>query len=277
LDPDHLQEVESWRRGRVERLTSPGGYLTLVGLTWLEPGPNRFGSAPDNEVRLPEGAAPAHVGTFFLEGDRVRVQAEAGAELTLDGEPVAERELTKDIDGEPDILQVRDLKLYVIQRADAIGVRVKDPNSVARREFRGIEYFPVDSSYRMRVPLQRYEPPREMVIPSALGPPQVYTALGEIELEHGGERWTMVPVTEGGLDGQEMFFIFGDLTNGVETFGWGRFLYGTLHEDDTISLDFNRAYNPPCAFSPHSTCPLPPPENRLAVRIEAGERAYERH
>ena len=129
----------------------------------------------------------------------------------------------------------------------------------------------------MRVPLERYDSPHQITVPSAVGPPQTFTAEVEVEVNLGGETFRLEPVLEEGVPEDELFFIFGDLTNGVETYGGGRFLYGKLNQDGTVSLDFNEAYNPPCAFTAHATCPLPPPENRLAVRIEAGEKTYAKH
>ncbi|TDI13658.1 MAG: DUF1684 domain-containing protein [Acidobacteria bacterium] len=275
-DPDHVQEIEEWREARVKRLQSETGWLTLVGLHWLEPGENRFGTDKDNEVVLPEGTAPGLVGTFVLEDGRVRVRAESGVGLTLAEEPVTERPLASDHDGPPDILRVRDLHLYVIQRGERIGIRVKDSNSPVLRDFHGLDYFPVDTRYRMQLPFQRYESAREISIPSVLGTSEPSLALGFVEFELEGRQWTLVPVVSD-ADDRDLFFIFGDLTNGKETYGAGRFVYGELGDDDTVSLDFNKSYNPPCVFTPFATCPLPPPENRLTLRILAGERTYSAH
>ncbi len=275
-DPDHVLEIEDWRAGRVMRLQSETGWLTLAGLHWLEPGENRFGTGGDNEIVLPEGTAPGLAGTFVLEDGRVRVRAEPGAGLTVADEPVTERQLASDLEGAPDVLRVRDLRLYVIQRGERIGIRVKDPDSPVLRDFHGLDHFPIDSSYRMRLPLQRYESMREISVPSVLGTSEPALAPGYVEFERDGRKWQLVPVVED-ADDQDLFFIFGDLTNGVETYGAGRFVYGQLGEDDMVALDFNKSYNPPCVFTPFATCPLPPPENRLLLRIEAGEKSYVLH
>jgi uncharacterized protein (DUF1684 family) len=275
-DADHVREVEDWRASRVTRLQSETGWLSLVGLHWLEPGESRFGTGEDNEIALPQGTAPGLAGTFVLEDGRVRVRAEPGAGLTVADEPVTERELASDHEGSPDILRVRDLRLYVLERGGRIGIRVKDPGSSVLRDFHGLDYFPVDSSYRMRLPLQRYEAMREMSIPSANGVSQPLLAPGYVEFERDGRQWQLIPVVSD-ADDRDLFFIFGDLTNGVETYGAGRFVYGQLGEDDMVALDFNKSYNPPCVFTPFATCPLPPPENRLLLRIEAGEMTYAHH
>jgi len=275
-DPGNVREIEDWREGRVTRLQSETGWLSLVGLHWLEPGESRFGTSGDNEIVLPEGTTPDRAGTFILEDGRVRVRAEPGAGLTVGDEPVSQRDLASDHDGSPDILRVRDLRMYVIQRGDRIGIRVKDPNSEVRRDFLGLDYFPIDSSYRMQLPLQRYESPREISVPSVLGTSQPRLALGFVEFERDGRQWQLVPVVSD-ADDRELFFIFGDLTNGKETYGAGRFVYGELADDDMVALDFNKSYNPPCVFTPFATCPLPPKENRLTLRIEAGELSYGGH
>ena len=275
-DPDHVREIEDWREERVTGLQSETGWLTLVGLYWLEPGESRFGTGGDNEIVLPQGTAPGLAGTFILEAGRVQVRAEPGAGLTVADEPVTERQLASDHEGSPDILRVGDLHLYVIQRGERIGVRIKDPHSPVLRDFHGLDYFPVDSSYRMRLPLQRYEAMREMSIPSANGVSQPMLAPGYVEFERDGRHWQLIPVVSD-ADDREPFFIFGDLTNGKETYGAGRFVYGQLGEDDMVALDFNKSYNPPCVFTPFATCPLPPPENRLLLRIEAGEKSYADH
>ena len=275
-DPDHVRELEDWRAGRVTRLQSGTGWLSLAGLHWLEPGENRFGTGEDNEIVLPQGTAPDLAGTFVLEDGRVRVRAEAGAGLTMADEPVTEREMASDHESSPDILRVRDLRLYVIQRGERIGIRVKDPDSPVLRDFHGLDHFPIDSSYRMRLPLQRYETMREISVPSVLGTSEPWLAPGYVEFERDGRQWQLIPVVYE-ADDRDLFFIFGDLTNGVETYGAGRFLYGELGEDDMVALDFNRSYNPPCVFTPFATCPLPPPENRLTLRIEAGEKSYAPH
>jgi uncharacterized protein (DUF1684 family) len=275
-DPEHVREVEAWREYRLGRLQSETGWLAVVGLHWLSPGENRFGTAESNEIVLPEGTAPDLAGTLVLADGKVRVRPEPDAGITLDGQPLAEREIHSDHDGSPDILRVGDLHLYLIQRGERIGLRVKDPNSPVRSGFRGLDYFPIDSSYRMRLPLQRYEAPREVQVPSVLGKPTPMHSLGEVEFEREGRNWTLVPVVYD-LSDTELFFIFGDTTNGKETYGGGRFVYADLDEDDMVHLDFNKSYNPPCVFTPFATCPLPPESNRLALRIEAGEKNYADH
>ena len=163
-DPDYATAIEEWRNNRDERLRSASGWLTLVGLHWLEPGENPFGSDPDNAVALPESRAPDRAGSFILEDGTVRVRPEQGAGVTLDGEPVIERQLRTDADGEPDILELGSLTMQVIRREDRFGIRVKDSQSEVLASFSGMEYFPVDATYRVNATFVPYDPPREVQI-----------------------------------------------------------------------------------------------------------------
>ncbi|MBI4161303.1 MAG: DUF1684 domain-containing protein, partial [Acidobacteria bacterium] len=211
-----------------------------------------------------------------LEQGRVRIRPAPDSGITLEGEPVGEREIRDDSAGEADVLRLGRLHLTVIRRRDRLGVRVRDPESRVRKEFQGMEYFPPDPLYRVRTRLVPYEPARAVLVPNVLGTPEPMTAPGYVDLDLNGEKVRLVPVLED-PSGRELFFIFGDATNGRETYGAGRFLYADLAEDGTVTVDFNKAYTPPCAFSPYATCPLPPPENRLALRIEAGEKFSGHH
>jgi uncharacterized protein (DUF1684 family) len=143
-------------------------------------------------------------------------------------------------------------------------------------EFQGLDYYPIDPEQRMRLELVRYEPPKEVSVPNVLATPVPMLAPGYVEFERDGKTWTLTPVVNDPTD-TDMFFIFGDLTNGPETYGAGRFLHGDLGEDGFVEVDFNKAYNPPCAFTAFATCPLPLEENRLMLRIEAGEKKYGGH
>jgi uncharacterized protein (DUF1684 family) len=164
VDPDYAAGIETWRAEREERLRSETGWLTVVGLYWLEPGENSFGSGADNRVVLPEGRGPEVAGSFFLGDDKVTVRAGASSGVTLEGEAVTERELRTDVEGKPDILELDDLAFYVIQRGARYGIRIKDPRSEMLREFTGVESFPVDPSYRVEAAFVPYDPPKEVQI-----------------------------------------------------------------------------------------------------------------
>jgi uncharacterized protein (DUF1684 family) len=273
---DHRAEVERWKAQRSERLRRDDGWLTLVGLYWLAPGENRFGTDRANELLFPEGTAPGHLGAFDLKDGVVRVRVASGATVTHEGKPVREMELQSDAAGSPTILQHGSLKFHAIKRGDRFGIRLKDSQAKALREFRGMEYFPFDEGWRVTARFEPYSPAREITVPNVTGEPTRETVPGALVFEKNGKSYRLDPVAEEGSE--ELFIIFGDQTNGHETYGAGRFVYAPQPDSaGRVVLDFNRSYNPPCVFTPYATCPLPPPQNKLALRIEAGEKSYEGH
>lgn len=271
-DPAYLAEIDAWRAQRLERLTSDDGWLTVVGLDWLAPGVNRFGSDPTGEIPLPASGIPALAGTVeVLDDGSVVVRAAADGPVTVNGEPIAESILHSDAQGPPDVVGVGSLRFYIIERGGRLAARVKDPHSSARAEFSGISSFPIDPRYRVTAHLEPYPEPKEVQIPTVVGTPTTMLAPGVLEFDLIGEHLTLEPFVSA-VDDPEYFLIFRDLTSGDTTYGAGRFLSAeAAGEDGTTILDFNYAYNPPCAFTPYATCPLPPPENALAVAVEAGE------
>ncbi len=271
-DPALLKAEKAWRQQRLARLTAPDGWLTLVGLHWLRPGENSAGSAPSSRVTLP--GAPPEVGTFILSPDgSVVFEAAPGADVTLGGEPVTRRELRTDADGGPDILHVGRLLFYVIKRGDRLAVRVKDPRSPRRTHFLGLDYYPIDPSYRVTATFEPFAHPKKVTVPTVVGVSETMEAPGMVHFTLHGRKLSLEPLIESPGD-TSFFFIFRDATSGKETYGAGRFLSAEAPKNGTLVLDFNRAYNPPCAFTPYATCPLPPPENVLPVAIRAGEKKY---
>ena len=254
----YTTEIEQWRRQREENLKRDGGWLSVAGLFWLHPGPNTFGHDKSNDIVLPDGAA--HAGTFELRGDKVAVKKDG-----------TERELWPD---SMDAAKVGRLSLFVIKRGDKYGIRLKDPDSEYRRKFHGIEYFPPKEEYR--VTGKWVESPSKIPILNILGQTEHMESPGYAVFTLHGKEYHLRPVLET-ADAKELFYIFRDQTSAKETYGAGRFLYSAMPKDGKVELDFNKAYNPPCAFTPYATCPLPPAENRLAVRIEAGEKKYGEH
>ncbi len=271
----YIQEIQQWHAARVASLRSENGWLTLVGLAWLGPGENSFGSDPDSAVILPAGKAPARAGVFLLDDDGVTVVPVAEGVL-LDGRPATRRRLRADADGSPDILTVGSLRLHIIRRGEKYGVRIKDPASSRRREFAGVETFPLDPAWRIEGRWEAYPEPRQRQVPTVTGTPAAMFAPGRAHFTLAGQEMTLEPVMDSPQD-QELFFIFKDKTTGRDTYGGGRFLYSPLPRDGRVILDFNKAYNPPCAFTPYATCPLPPPGNTLPIRVEAGEKKVNSH
>lgn len=267
----YFDEIESWRAGRIERLQRPDGWLTLVGLAWLQPGDNSVGSAEGSVVALPAGA-PARLGTIRVVGDEATFTAAPAVEVTSAGEPVSTVRLRSDRDGNPTVLTHGTVSFYLIGRNGRLAVRVKDSEAAARKRFAGIEHFPVDPKWRVEA---RFEPApagHEIEVPNALGYLEKMNAPGHVVFELGGATQRLLALDDTG-DGR-LFLVFGDLTTGKETYGGGRFLYTDPPKDGRAVIDFNRAYNPPCVFSPYATCPLPPPGNKMKVRVEAGEKKY---
>jgi uncharacterized protein (DUF1684 family) len=262
-----------WREGRAKRITSPTGWLTVVGLSWLSPGENTFGSDPECAVPLPEGKAPRHAGVLVLAGDKVTIKAAPDSGVTLDGKPVGERVLGDDMSGTTDIVNIGELSFYVIRRGEKLGVRVKDPNSPARTNFKGLDYFPMEEKWRVTGTFVPYGAPRKVDIPTVLGTVDVMESPGVVKFKVDGRELTLEPVVEDPKD-PSLWFIFKDGTSAKETYGAGRFLYSDMPKDGKVVVDFNQAYNPPCAFTPYATCPLPPKQNWLPVRVDAGEKAY---
>jgi len=248
-------EIAEWRKGREERLKAEGGWLSLAGLFWLHDGANRFGRDPVNDIILTDG--PATAGAFELRDGKVTV--------TLDGKT---RALQPD---STDVAKVGRLNLFVIKRGDRYGIRVKDPDSEYRRNYHGIQIFPVQESYR--VTAKWVEQPREIPILNIIGMTEQSPNPGYAVFHLAGKELRLYPIIEE-PGAKELFYIFRDLTTGKETYPAGRFFYSDMPKDGKVVLDFNKAYNPPCAFTPYATCPLPPKENHLPVRIEAGEKTY---
>ena len=269
----HRRDIEDWRARRLASLKREDGWLTLVGLAWLDAGENSVGSDPKSRVVLP-ASAPAHLATIRLAGATATLVTAPGAALESGGKPVTSATLVTDAHGEPTVLQSGSIRFYLIERSGRIGVRVKDTESAARREFHGIDNWPIDPRWRLEARFEKYDPPRKILVPNVLGSTTSEASPGALVFDVGGKRYRLDVVDEEGTS--DWFVIFGDQTNGRETYGGGRFLYVTPPPAGSPAVvDFNKAYNPPCVFSPYATCPLPPTQNRLAVRIEAGEKNYE--
>ncbi|ATB31591.1 DUF1684 domain-containing protein [Melittangium boletus] len=266
-------ETRAWHQKRVANLTAEDGWLSLVGLHWLEEGDNRLGSAADNDFIFPAGT-PAHIGTLTRKGSQVTFTLQPGVTVTRGGQPfsggtVGTRE------GPEDILGLGPLRFYLIPRGDKLGLRVKNPEAPARKQFHGIPTWPVSAAWRIE---GRFEPaasPRKLAVPTVLGTVEDMNSPGTLVFQVNGQEYRLDPVLES--ESGPFFVIFGDQTNRTESYGAGRFLYVDPPKDGRVVLDFNRAYNPPCAFSPYATCPLPPAQNRLKLSVEAGEKRYGDH
>jgi hypothetical protein len=263
--------VETWHAERLARLTAEDGWLTLIGRDWLNPGENTLGSAPGSTVLLPDWAAPAKAGRFLLEGGKVRFQPFPGSGLLLNGKPAGEAILTSDADGKPDLLQAGRVRFYVIRRGDRFGIRIKDPEAPVRKSFHGVPRYPVDPAWRVEADFLPYATPQTRAISTVVGTTEPMMTPGLLRFRVGGREVTLEPLIED-PDHPELFLIFKDATSAHGTYAAGRFLYAAMPKDGKVVLDFNRAVNPPCAFTLYATCPLPPRQNLLPIAITAGER-----
>jgi uncharacterized protein (DUF1684 family) len=274
--PDaYRQEIEQWRKGRETRLAAEGGWLSVAGLDWLSEGENRFGSDPKNAVVFPPGKGPAVAGVLLLAGGKVTLKPEPGAGITLDGQPASERQLRVDADGKPDVLRLGSLAFHIIKRGDRFAVRLKDSERPERIAFKGVPAFPVQASYKVEGTFIPYDPPKEIPIATVIGTVEPMNCPGKVVFRLGGRQVSLEPVLEPGSP--ELFFIFRDRTSGKQTYPAGRFLYAAPAKDGKVVLDFNKAVNPPCAFTEFATCPLPPRQNALPVPVRAGEKTYGSH
>jgi uncharacterized protein len=272
-DPAYVQKIESWQKELVDELKKEDGWLTLVGLFWLEEGENRFGSdAGNNKVIFPEGKAPAVAGVLIRDGKKVRVRAEPGAGLTSAGKPVTELELTADASGKPMVLELGTLSFFLIERQDRIGVRIKDKASPALASFHGLDFYPIRPEWRIDARFEPYDPPKKVPVPNVLGQVTMADSPGAVVFDRQGKTWrldTLGSVKDG------LSLIFADATNGKETYGAGRFLELGPLENGKVEVDFNTAYNPPCAYTAFATCPLPPEKNKLkTLAVTAGEKKF---
>ena len=265
---DYRAQVDAWHTAREARLAAEDGWLTLLGRDWLNSGENTLGSAPGSTVLLPDWAAPGRAGLFILDSGTVRFRPVPGGGILLNGKPATEAVLTPDSAGKPDVLQAGRVRFYVIQRGDRFGIRIKDPETQARRTFHGVPRFPVDPAWQVVADFVPYVVPQVRNIPTVLGTTEPMTAPGLLRFKVAGREVTLEPMLEDG----ELFLIFKDATSAHGTYPAGRFLSADLPKEGKVVLDFNKAINPPCAFTLFATCPLPPKQNQLDLAITAGEK-----
>jgi uncharacterized protein len=268
--PDtYRAEIEAWRAQRLEELKAPDGYLNLVGLYWLEPGTRRIGSAADNDIVFPAAAA-AHIGTLRVGADGVVLEAEPGADVRRDGQPVHIVAMADDWSEHPVTVTQGSLAWSIIRRDRRFALRLRDLDSPVLTSFPPIEYFPIDPKLRVNAVLHRYDEPRVIDVDTVIeGLGYHPQSPGTLAFEIGGKTYEL----EAYNAGDSLFVVFADATSGHETYPAGRFLYAGLPDaSGRTVLDFNRAHNPPCAYNDFATCPVASPRNRLSVAIEAGEK-----
>ena len=274
------RDLLAWRAQRATNLQAPEGWLSLIALGWLKEGDNGFGSAEDNRVQI-AGKAPAHIAVVRLEKGALRLLPPTEGfpkDLRVDGQPAKEQALLADDADKPSKLTIGTLTIIVIHRDDQFALRVKDLQAPTRAGFHGLRWYAPNAAYRVHARWIPYNPPKVLDIPTVLGTTTHLPAPGAAEFTLDGKVLRLEPVLEDPKS-TDLFFILRDATNNTTTYGAGRFLSTELPDHGVsqpgeVWLDFNRLVNPPCAFTPYATCPLPPPQNRLSVPIPAGEQRY---
>jgi len=269
--PAYRTALDKYRHDRLEELTAPNGWLAVRGLFWLHQGANTAGSDPSSEIRLPS-RAPGRLGVFTLEERAVGFTADPAAVVTSAGKPVSSLILDPR-GGEQSAIVAAGVSLFVIRRGDKIGLRLLDPESPQRKGFAGLKYFPLNAAYHVQAAFTPYDKPKQVPVPNVLGQLVSMESPGYVEFTIKGQSYRLEPVYETPRH-EDLFFIFKDLTSKTETYEAGRFLHAPLPQNGIVDLDFNRAYNPPCAFTEFATCPLPIKDNQLNVRIPAGELRF---
>ncbi|MEJ8756264.1 DUF1684 domain-containing protein [Pontibacter sp. H259] len=264
--------INEWHTERLNNLKKEDGWLALAGLFWLEPGKNTFGSATDNNIVFPEGKIAAHAGAFILEGNQVKTILTPDANVLLDGKTIQEALIYTSGDTLVPRLKHNSLTWFVIERGGKYGVRLLDTESEIRTNFKGIDRYKVDPAYRLEATLEPNTTGRKIAITNIVGQTSDEETPGALVFTLDGKTHKLDALKEG----EQLFVIFADKTNGHQTYGAGRYLYTNLPDaNGKVILDFNKAYNPPCAFVTYATCPLPPKQNFLPVPVPAGEKAFE--
>ena len=275
------KDLLAWRAQRAAGLQSPNGWRALIGLDWLQPGDNSFGSAAGNTIVLRGKVAP-HLGTLRLTNDGVELLPPAGgfpAELKVDGRgPIPRQRLVTDADEHPSKLTAGTVSIVVIRRGDRTGLRTRDSQAPTLASFQGLRWYDPNPAYRIQARWIPYQPVKQIKVPTVIGTDENYTVPGVAEFTLEGKTLRLEPVLEE-PNAKQLFVIMRDATSKTETYQASRFLYADvpdhgLAKPGTLVLDFNRAYNPPCAFTNYATCPLPPKGNILPVAIPAGEKRY---
>lgn len=271
-DPNYVKEINEWDAKRTSRLKADDGWLNLIGRFWLKPGENTFGTSKDNDIVIESSKLPEHIGSFLFIDTIVTFKANDGINVLYNNNPVKEIIMVDDQKKDMTVLQIGSIKFNLIIRDTLYGIRARDLNSELVKNFNGIERFPIDQSWDIKAKFEAYIPPKEIMVPNVLGQIDKENSPGAVVFDRDGKTYRIDVVDEGG---DKLFLIFADQTSGDETYGGGRFMY--VNKPDStgiINLDFNKAYNPPCVFTKYATCPLPPLQNYLKLRIEAGEKIY---
>ncbi len=264
------KDIEAWRKEREERLRREDGWLTLAGLYWLQEGENSIETDPASNIALPIGSARDSVGIIDFHDGKAVLRVTGNEPVLVDDAPTKTAVLRDDAaEAGPSLVKIGAITFFVIKRGDQYGVRVRDANSPERQSFTGRKWFDINVDYRLRAKFVPHDPVRNISVVNTVGLLTPMDNPGYVEFSLHGQELRLEAFSE---DDGELWFIFKDATSGKSTYGAGRYLIARLADDDSVDLDFNKTYNPPCVFTKYATCPLPPKENVLPIAIEAGEK-----
>ncbi len=270
LASTYIHDLLAQRQQRKEQLLADNGWLTVAGLFWLQPGENSLGAAPTNAIVLAGAAMPAYAGVIETADEQIRLRTAPGVTMMHNGAPVTELLMQHDLSGQADYVTLGTFTLLAIKRGTRYGIRLFDSVSAARQTFTGLQWYPINPAWRVTAHFEAHNPPRALAIDNVLGDTVESSNPGVVVFTLAGHTCRL----EAEGRGNKLFFNFRDLTNRDTTYGAGRFLYTDVAVDGKVTLDFNQATNPYCAYTPYATCPLPPPQNQLPIRVEAGEMRY---
>ena len=271
---NYKAQIEHWQQKRLARLKSAEGWLSLAGLFWLKEGENTFGFGPGHDIQFPDGESNLRLGSFILQQGKVKVRLNPEARVLVDSARLLESDLRNDLQGKPTLMERGRYLWYVIKRGDRFGIRLKDRQSPNIAKLKNIPCFPVAPVWRVKAQFVPYDSIKTVPVPTVLGTNAPSKSPGELRFTINGQTFRLQALAES--PNEPFFIIFSDETNGQETYGAGRFIY--IDPTDTNGqtyIDFNKAYNPPCVFTEFATCPLPPPQNHLPIRVTAGEKLPE--
>jgi uncharacterized protein (DUF1684 family) len=263
--------IQTWQENRVRSLKK--NWLSLAGLYKLKEGENTFGASETNDIVFPDRNIPNYIGSLFLNNGEVRIQVNQDIEVLHNNEKVDEMELINDLSGDPTVLQLGSFSWYIIKRVDNLYIRLRDSQNPFIEEFKGITSFPLDTTWRIKSQFEPHMTTKIINTTTTAGDPSQISSTGAVGFRINGQYYRL-DVWPIGKEGKFQT-IFADETSGLETYGAGRFIViEKPQENGQYIIDFNKAYNPPCAFTEFATCPLPPPQNRLPIKITAGEKKY---
>lgn len=268
----YREEINNWHKTRISALLAESGWVNLAGLFWLSEGVNAFGTAPGNDIIFPEGSVPPESGYFILTNGRVTFKPRPEVKILINGEASMEAEVFGK-ENHNTIMSYGTFRWNIIQRENKFGIRLRDLASPALKKFKGVDRFEINPDFIVQAVLKKSDTLKTIAITNVLGQTTLQKSPGTAHFEIRGKKFHLDLIDE--ENGSDYFIVFSDLSNGKTTYESGRFLYVARPDSEgNLIIDFNKSINPPCAFSPYATCPLPPAQNRLDVIIEAGEKAF---